>query len=307
MHMLYEISDGKAVACDLTEAKPTGEETYLGFLRAEEAEAALAKFGYGAHAFTPADQSGHMLLENRDGYDFMRVHIPHHKIIPTHDTALVYQNKSSIFFLSDKAELLHKLRHILIEVEGTHLAFDRALYTFFEKFTVFDVGFFDELEQEISEMEDALIESQKRNFVREIIALRKRLAPLKRHYEQLLNVLDELQENENGLLNEGGLRYFRIFSSKAERHYHSILNLRDYVTQVREAYQSEVDIDLNNIMKVFTVITAIFLPLSLIVGWYGMNLQMPEFAWPYAYPMVIILSIAVVGFCIGYFKKKKWF
>ena len=305
--MLYEISDGKAAARDLAEVKPAGEGTYLGFFQAEEAHAALEKFGYGAHAFASADQIGHMMLENREGYDVMRVHIPHRKIIPTHDTALVYQNKSSIFFICDEVELLHKLRHILIEIEGSHLAYDRVLYTFFEKLTVFDVGFFDELEQEISEMEDALIESQKRNFVREIIALRKRLTPLKRHYEQLLNLLDELEENENGLLNDGGLRYFRIFSSKAERHYHSILNLRDYVTQVREAYQSEVDIDLNNIMKVFTVITAIFLPLSLIVGWYGMNLQMPEFAWPYAYPMVIALSIAVVVLCIAYFKKKKWF
>lgn len=305
--MLYEISDGKAAARDLAEVKPAGEGTYLGFFHAQEAQAALEKFGYGAHAFAPADQIGHMMLENREGYDVMRVHIPHRKIIPTHDTALVYQNKSSIFFICDEVELLHKLRHILIEIEGSHLAYDRVLYTFFEKLTVFDVGFFDELEQEISELEDALIESQKRNFVREIIALRKRLTPLKRHYEQLLNLLDELEENENGLLNDGGLRYFRIFSSKAERHYHSILNLRDYVTQVREAYQSEVDIDLNNIMKVFTVITAIFLPLSLIVGWYGMNLQMPEFAWPYAYPMVIALSIAVVVLCIAYFKKKKWF
>jgi magnesium transporter len=47
------------------------------------------------------------------------------------------------------------------------------------------------------------------------------------------------------------------------------LNLRDYVTQVREAYQAELDISLNNIMKIFTVITAFFSPLTLLVGWYA--------------------------------------
>jgi magnesium transporter len=83
--------------------------------------------------------------------------------------------------------------------------------------------------------------------------------------------------------------------------------ITDYVTQVREAYQSAVDIDLNRIMKVFTVITAIFLPLTLIVGWYGMNLQMPEYAWPYAYPAVIAVSVCVAGLCVAYFKKHKWF
>ncbi len=203
--------------------------------------------------------------------------------------------------------VLERIRRLLVEGENARLYADRLLYTFFEKTAVFDVSFFEGFEQEISDLESALIGEQKQNFVMEINSLRKRLMPLKRHYEQLLNLLDELQENENGILNDASLRYFRIFSNKVDRHYHNILNLRDYVTQVREAYQSEVDIDLNNIMKIFTVITAIFLPLSLIVGWYGMNLKMPEFAWPYAYPMVIALSMAVVGFCIAYFKRNKWF
>ena len=70
-----------------------------------------------------------------------------------------------------------------------------------------------------------------------------------------------------------------------------VLNLRDYVTQVREAYQAQIDINLNKVMKIFTVITSIFLPLTLIVGWYGMNLKMPEYSWVYGYPFVIGLIV----------------
>lgn len=129
---------------------------------------------------------------------------------------------------------------------------------------------------------------------------------LKRYYEQLMNVLDAMQESEHGLLDGHAMR-FRLYFGRVDRLYHSVLNLRDYVTQVRESYQAEVDISLNNIMKIFTVITAIFLPLTLIVGWYGMNLNMPEYAWAWSYPMVIALCVAVVLFCIAYFKKHKWF
>ena len=68
-----------------------------------------------------------------------------------------------------------------------------------------------------------------------------------------------------------------------------------------------MDIELNETMKVFTVITTIFLPLTLIAGWYGMNLNMPEYASPYAYPAVILVSLLVVVGEIVYFKKKKWF
>ena len=61
-------------------------------------------------------------------------------------------------------------------------------------------------------------------------------------------------------------------------------------------------------MKRFTVITSIFFPLTLIVGWYGMNFRaMPEFAWKYGYVYVIALSVIVVSVLIFISKKKKWF
>ena len=78
-------------------------------------------------------------------------------------------------------------------------------------------------------------------------------------------------------------------SIRVDRLFHSVLNLQDYVTEVREAYQAQVDINLNQLMKLFTVITTICLPLTLIAGWYGMNFPMPEYTSSIGYPMVIAL------------------
>lgn len=65
---------------------------------------------------------------------------------------------------------------------------------------------------------------------------------------------------------------------------------------------------MNRTMKVLTVVSAIFLPLTLIVGWYGMNFKnMPELEWEYGYFGVAALCIAVVVVCIVYFKKKNFF
>ena len=86
-----------------------------------------------------------------------------------------------------------------------------------------------------------------------------------------------------------------------------IERLREYAMQVSGEYQSQVDIAQNRVMQLLTIVTTIFLPLSLIVGWYGMNFDMPELSWEYGYPVVIVLAVVIVAVLIRYFKRKKWF
>ena len=63
----------------------------------------------------------------------------------------------------------------------------------------------------------------------------------------------------------------------------------------------------NRIMTLLTIVTTIFMPLTLIAGWYGMNFRyMPELEWRIGYPIVIGVSILIVVFCLLLFKKKKW-
>jgi magnesium transporter len=81
--------------------------------------------------------------------------------------------------------------------------------------------------------------------------------------------------------------------------------LRESLVQLREAYMAALDYSANRIMKVFTVVTTIFLPLTLIVRWYGMNFRyMPELTSRFGYPSVIILSVMVVILGLLFFKKK---
>ncbi|MBR3289563.1 MAG: magnesium transporter CorA, partial [Clostridia bacterium] len=91
------------------------------------------------------------------------------------------------------------------------------------------------------------------------------------------------------------------------RRHDSAASLRDHTMQVRDLYNVQLDVRQNHIMTLLTVVTKIFMPLTLIVGWYGMNFRyMPELNWPISYPAVLIVSVAVVVFCLILFKKKKW-
>ena len=77
--------------------------------------------------------------------------------------------------------------------------------------------------------------------------------------------------------------------------------------QLRDQYKAHLDIKQNRIMTVLTVVTTIFMPLTLIVGWYGMNFRyMPELEWKWGYPVIIAVSLIIAVSSLLFFKKKKW-
>lgn len=183
-----------------------------------------------------------------------------------------------------------------------------ALAKMFEDMTSDDVDALDSAEDEINKLETSLISSKKQgNISSQIINLRRSLLKIKRYYEQLAVVLDRLADNENEIIPLKEVPLFEALGRYVHYLLQLVIDLREYVTQVREAYQEYLGIEQNNVMKIFTVITGVFLPLTLIVGWYGMNLKMPEFEWEYGYPFVVALSVIVCAGCFFLFKRKKWF
>lgn len=216
---------------------------------------------------------------------------------------VIYFDKQDLFILCEKKKCFEAVQKMIPETASS----EKALQAFFVGIIKNDMDYLDKLEDDITQTEDDLLTSTKMEYSHEIIQYRKELLRLKRYYEQLISVFDGLTDNENKIISEDTLRQFKILNNRINRLFSTVLNLRDYVTQVREAYQARIDIEQNNLMKTFTVITSIFLPLTLIAGWYGMNLRMPEYGLKYGYAIVIGISIIVCAACVIFFKRKKWF
>ena len=120
-------------------------------------------------------------------------------------------------------------------------------------------------------------------------------------------VAGELRENENGYFSDEECGLFRLFEERVIRLREESQLLREYCTQIQSLFQSEIDIRQNRIMQILTIVTTIFLPLTLLVGWYGMNFSgMPELHWKYGYPAIILVSVAVVVLSLWVCKKKKF-
>ena len=157
-------------------------------------------------------------------------------------------------------------------------------------------------------MESQDDEEKSLTFTNSLRQLNKELLLLRTYYDNLVIIGEELQMNHHHVFEEDDMRYFEIFTRRIERFADNVQMLRELLNQANEAHQSKLDYKLNKTMQFFTVVTTIFMPLTLIAGWYGMNFtNMPELRAPYGYITVIGVSIIVVVSLVFWFKKKKFF
>ena len=185
---------------------------------------------------------------------------------------------------------------------------ERLIYAFLDSVIGRDNRILEDLEFKIHRLEERIFEGEEdEDFNRTLLGHKTDLLYLRNYYVQFMDLGQELINNENDLFDEDNLLYFRIFREKAERLMQNVTMLGDNVLQLREAYQSMLDVNLNQTMKVLTVISSIFMPLTLITGWFGMNfVNMPMLKWQWGIPAVVGLSAVVVIAMVLLFKKKKW-
>ena len=170
-----------------------------------------------------------------------------------------------------------------------------------------DIDFLEDMELKISEIEDRLLVKIPKNFYQTIIPIRKTLTALHSFYYQIVNLSTTIRSNSNELLTQEECIAFGNLEDRAERLKDYTVTLREYLLQIREMHQTQLHIRETKSMNLLTIISSIFLPLTLIAGWYGMNFKfMPELSWRGGYIYVAILSIVIVIIEIIIFKRKKY-
>lgn len=169
-----------------------------------------------------------------------------------------------------------------------------------------DLSALQELETRLSALEQSVLSEDTDRFIHKMSAIRRELNRENRFYAQLGDFSETMQEDAGELLGHRAQRRIGYFSRRVETLGRETQMLREYATQISGEYQAQVDILQNRVMKLLTIVTTIFLPLSLIVGWYGMNFDMPELGWRYGYPLIILIAVAVVLLLVRYFRRKKW-
>lgn len=228
-------------------------------------------------------------------------------MVETSRFAFALDEKGVVFI--DDCGMAQQIIHEIKRTKKWRLpSLERFIYDFLEMIINLDRDRLESYDSELGKIENLIErEDAELDSVERANEIRGDLRILRVHYEQLLDFTQELEENENNFFKPDNLRYFRLFSNRIERFRDTAKAVEDHAVQIRDIYKAHTDIKQNRIMTVLTVVTTIFMPLTLIVGWYGMNFRyMPELDSVWGYPVIIAVSLLVLIGSLLYFKKKKW-
>lgn len=163
-------------------------------------------------------------------------------------------------------------------------------------------------EDRIEALEDMIISNPDRDTMQEIYDVRRELLALRRLIWPMRNVLHLLMRDHHGIVSDEVQIYFRDSYDHVIQILEIIEAYRELAASLMDVYMSTMGNKLNEIMKFLTVISTIFIPLTFIVGVYGMNFEnMPELKGEWSYFMVWLVMLAVAGGLIFYFWRKGWF
>lgn len=170
----------------------------------------------------------------------------------------------------------------------------------------------DRISEQIDQADDDILRDPDPGHIQQVHEIRSQLLSIRRSIRPHREMLNELIRDDHPLIQQET----RIFFRDCYDHVIQVMDLvdtyRELTADLRDFYMSSVSNKMNEVMKVLTIISTIFIPLSFIAGIYGMNFDtdspwnMPELSWTYGYP-IILSGMAVLGFGLLFaFYRRRW-
>lgn len=159
----------------------------------------------------------------------------------------------------------------------------------------------------IEELEESTIANPHSGVVEEIHLLKRELILYRKSVWPLREVVSSLQREESPFFEPASMVYLRDIYDHIIQVIESTEIYREIISGILDIYLTSVSNKMNEVMKVLTVITTIFIPITFITGLYGMNFDnMPELHWRWGYFAVLgVIFLVVIGMLV-YFRRKKW-
>lgn len=215
-------------------------------------------------------------------------------------TLLSFQERPGTIFASIRPR---------IETRGSRLRENDVSFLFYALVDGIVDGYFPVLErysERLQNLDEEMLEQPDRATWHKVQVVKRELLLLRRAAWPMRDLIAELLRERHECLSETTRTYFRDVYDHCVQILDLVEGYREITTALSETYMSAISNRMNEIMKVLTVISTIFIPLSFLAGVYGMNMRVPENEWPGMYPIFWLICLAVAGSMVGWLRYRRW-
>ncbi len=229
--------------------------------------------------------------------------------IKTEQLSLILGLNYVISFQETEGDVFNGVRERIRNGKGRirKMHSDYLVYALIDSIVDHHFVIMEKLGEKIADIEDELVSEPNmatvqmiHNLKREMIFLRKSVWPLR-------ELVNNLEKSESKLINKATLRFIRDVYDHTIQIIDTVETYRDMLSGMLDIYLSSISNRMNEVMKVLTIISTIFIPLTFIVGIYGMNFAyMPELQWSMGYPAILVSMLGITIIMLFYFKRRRW-
>lgn len=252
-------------------------------------------------------------LENYDNYLFLTLKMltynDSHESIEQEHVSMILGKNFLITFQEKDGDVFGAIRENLQMNKG-RLRKRSADYLFYRLLDAIVDHYYlitDKIEGRLESIEEMLLGNDPDGVSEKILAEKKKLILLRRSILPLREESRKFRQKEFLLIQSGTYSFLDDVFDHLMHLSQTLEGFRDLIASLIELQMSVNSNKMNNVMKTLTIFAAIFMPLTFIAGIYGMNFHyMPELAWNWGYPVVMIVMFLVAGFMLLYMKRHKW-
>ncbi|MHB9075568.1 MAG: magnesium/cobalt transporter CorA [Desulfobaccales bacterium] len=254
-------------------------------------------------------------IEDYESYLFIVLkalrHLPDDREIEVHSdqVSLILGSDYVISFHEDGGDLFAPIRERLQTGKGRikKLGADYLAYSIIDLIVDNYFVALEAFSDQVEYLEDEVVVKPSPQTLRSVHRFKNDMIMLRKSLWPTREVISRLERRESPLISENLTMFLKDVYDHTIIAIETVETYRDILSGMLDIYLSSMSNRLNEIMKVLTIIATIFMPLTFITGFFGMNFRfMAELHWQYGQSLSILLMLAITGVMLWYFRKKRW-
>ncbi|PNX47132.1 MAG: magnesium and cobalt transport protein CorA [Thermoplasmata archaeon M9B1D] len=234
--------------------------------------------------------------------------------IHSEQVSIIFGERFVISFQETIGDVFDQIRERIRKGKGRirKMGADYLAYSLIDAIVDNYYAILEKIGEKVESLEEDLVSNPSPETLQKIYNLKREMVYLRKSVWPLRDVISNMLRDESKLIKKETHIYLRDLYDHTIQVIDTIETFRDMISGMLDIYMSSISNKMNEVMKVLTIFAAIFIPLTFIVGVYGMNFDrtfpfnMPELNWQFGYIFVWGIMISLVIVMLGYFKHKKW-